>query len=72
MARYVLFAEWELTCTLSGRPLHVVGVNRFTLRGSKALEATAFLDRMALLEHAEPTRESVSVASLLAAALARS
>ena len=50
----VLFAEWELTCTLDGRPFKIRGVNRFHLKGDKALDASGFVDRLGLLEFFEP------------------
>ena len=65
----VVFTEWELTCTLRGRPLRVVGINRFTVQDEQALEAISCLDRMALLEFVEPERERATLGSLLARAV---
>ena len=50
----VLFAEWELSCTLDGRLLKIHGVNRFHLEGDHAVDAAAFVDRLGLLEFFEP------------------
>lgn len=61
----VLFAEWNLSCTLGGRSLNVLGVNRFHLEGDRAREARAFIDRLELLELAEPGREVLSLEALL-------
>lgn len=65
----VLFAEWELTCTVRGRPLKMAAVNRFHLEGNKARAADAFIDRMALLEFADPERRPVALGELLARAV---
>lgn len=65
----ILFAEWELSCTLGGRALKLVAVSRFRLEGNKAREATAFLDRMNLVEFLDPTREPATLGSLLAQAV---
>ncbi len=54
----VLFAEWELSCTLDGRPLKIHGVNRFHLAGDQAADASGFVDRLGLLEFIEPGAES--------------
>lgn len=64
----ILFAEWELTCTLGGRAFELVAVNRFRLKGNRALEATAFVDRMDLVEFLDPAREPVTLRDLLARA----
>jgi len=50
----VLFAEWELTCTLDGRRLKIHGMNRVRLKGDKALDSVGFVDRLGLLEFFEP------------------
>jgi hypothetical protein len=50
----VLFTEWELTCTLDGRRLKIHGMNRFHLKGDRALDAAGFVDRLGLLEFFEP------------------
>jgi hypothetical protein len=68
----ILFAEWELTCTLGGRALKLVAVNRFRLEGNRALEATAFVDRMNLVEFLDPAREPVTLRDLLARAVIQS
>lgn len=60
----ILFAEWELTCTLAGRRLTLPGVNRFRLDGDKALDAVAFIDRMQLAEFAEPESLPMTMGSL--------
>jgi SAM-dependent methyltransferase len=39
-----LFIEWELTGTLGDAPLAVSGVDRFTLRGERAVEGVAYFD----------------------------
>ncbi len=50
----VLFAEWELSCTLDGRSLKIHGVNRFHLDGERALDAQGFVDRLSILDFFEP------------------
>ncbi len=65
----VLFGEWELSCTIGGRSLKFVGVNRFDLEGDRAREGRAFIDRLELLEFAEPDREVLTLGDLMAAAL---
>ncbi len=49
-----LFTEWELTCTLNGRPFKVTGANRFRMKGDKALDATAYVDRLNILQFFDP------------------
>lgn len=39
-----LFIEWELVGTLGGERIVVPGVDRFTLRGARAIEAVAYFD----------------------------
>ena len=64
----VLLAEWELSCTLAGRALKFVGVNRFNLKGDRALAGRAFIDRLELLEFLDPEREVLPLGALLTAA----
>lgn len=61
----VLLAEWELSCTLRNRALELVGVNRFDLKGDRAVAGRAFIDRLALLEFLEPEREVLPLGDLL-------
>ena len=62
----MLFTEWELRCTVGGRPFRLTGINRFQLRGSQALEAVSVLDRMAVAEFLDPDFRGQSVGEMLA------
>lgn len=44
----VLFVEFRLRARLSGRPLEWPAVDRFTLRGDKAIERISYFDGLAL------------------------
>jgi hypothetical protein len=53
-----LFIEWELTGTLDGAPLAVSGVDRFTLRGERAVEGVAYFDTAPWSGGRSPTDEA--------------
>jgi len=61
----VVLGEWELRCTIGDRPLRLRGVNRFQLKGDRAVSGRAFLDRLELLEFLEPERKVVPLSDLL-------
>ena len=67
----VLFGEWELTCTLAGRPFKIEGVNRFTLRGDKATGAKGYSDRLPVLRFFCPDLQELDLIEKLKAIAAQ-
>lgn len=67
----VLFGEWELTCTLEGRPFKIEGVNRFTLRGDKATGAKGYSDRLPIVQFFSPDLHEIDLIGKLRAIAAQ-
>lgn len=65
----VLFTEWELTCTLDGRSLKIHGVNRFHLKGDRALDSIGIVDRLSIVEFFEPSVGAFDIRERLRATL---
>jgi len=53
-ADFVLI-EWTITATLRGEPIGWSGVDRFTLRGDRAIEGLAYFDSMPLWGKLDPS-----------------
>lgn len=63
-----LFIEWSATATVRGQRMQWNGVNRFTLRGDRAIEVVSAYDTLLLRAALDP---SVNLAASAVAALAR-
>lgn len=63
----VVFIEWVLTGTLRGEPHEVSGVDRFTLRGDRAIEGVAWFDTMPLWTKIDPSMERGEITEALTA-----
>lgn len=64
----ILFGEWTVAATINGRRFAGSGCNRFTLKGDKALEAISYIDRLALVEFLDPSRDRPDLAALIRSA----
>jgi ketosteroid isomerase-like protein len=59
--------EWKITGTLAGEPYEVVGADRFTLRGDRAIEGIAYFDTYPIWARLDPGMRRDSTLSELTA-----
>jgi len=51
----VVFVEWTISATVAGEQVSWRGADRFTLRGSKAIEGVAYFDTLPIWARVDPT-----------------